>query len=236
MSASGAGAQDADQDPLHARLEAARHSCLVLLGAGEGLFRGREARRHHRPGRGLGRDRHAHDVGRLRRRLRRRQRDHPERGDQARRRAGHGLHDLQPGAVRAADQGHQPDPARSRTWPARSWARRQARPRSSCFRCVAKKQRPRPRQGRDSQHGAEPAGTDAAAGPSRRLGGVHGHELHESGGAEARSRQGLPLDLFRRFRRRSLFQRRDGVAAGSPRTSPRRSRAWCGPSPNRCAR
>ena len=45
-----------DQDPLHARLEAAGHPRLVFLGAGEGLFRRREARRHHRSGRGLGGD------------------------------------------------------------------------------------------------------------------------------------------------------------------------------------
>ena len=184
-----------DQDPLHARLEAAGHPCLVLLGAGEGLLRRREARRHDRPGRRLGRDRHPHHVGRLRRRLRRHQRDHPERGDQAGRSAGHGLHDLQPGAVRAADQGRKPDQD------GQGHGRQEdghagGRGRAQAVSAARQEERPRSRQGRGSQHGAEPAGADAAAGPGRHLGDVHGHQLHEPGRVEARSGQGLPLDLL----------------------------------------
>ena len=65
LSPSGASAQEVDEASLHARLEAPRRACLVFLGAGEGLFRRREARRHHRSGRRLGRDGDAHHVGRL---------------------------------------------------------------------------------------------------------------------------------------------------------------------------
>jgi NitT/TauT family transport system permease protein len=53
------------QNTLHPGLEDPGPPRLVLLGAGQGIFRRREARRHHRPGRGLGRDGDAGHFGRL---------------------------------------------------------------------------------------------------------------------------------------------------------------------------
>ena len=67
---------------------------------------------------------------------------------------------------------------------------------------------------------AESAGADADPGPGRCRRGLHGDELHEPDRAEARSRQGFPLDLLCGFRHRSLFQRHHGVAEarqGTPR-------------------
>ena len=55
----------AGEDQVHARLENPGHPRLVLLGGRQGLLQGRRARRHDRPGRGLGRDGHAHHERRL---------------------------------------------------------------------------------------------------------------------------------------------------------------------------
>ncbi len=57
----------------------------------------------------------------------------------ARRGAGHGLHDLQQGAVRAADQGRKPDPVGQGHGRQEDWARPPARPRSRLFPLLAKK-------------------------------------------------------------------------------------------------
>ena len=103
------GSAIADADPLHARLQASGHSRLVLCRAGEGLFQSRRPRRQDRPGRRLGRDHHAHHVGRLRRGLRRHERHHPDGRQQAGRSAGDGLSDLQPAALRARHQGERAD-------------------------------------------------------------------------------------------------------------------------------
>ena len=99
-----------------------------FLAQEKGYFARRGARRHHRPGRRLGRDRHAHHVRRLRRRLRRHQRDHPAGGDQARRRAGHGLHDLQQARrSRSSDQGRQRRSTAFKDLAGKKLARRPAR-------------------------------------------------------------------------------------------------------------
>ncbi len=97
-------------------------------------------------------------------------------------------------------------------------------------------ERHRLRQHRRPQRRAQPAGADAAAGPGRRDRDLHGDQLHEPGRAQARSGEGLPLDLLRRFRPRSLFQRRHGVAEARQGEARGRQRAWCGRSTRRCTR
>src|ERR1700730_6904425 len=62
------------------------------------------------------------------------------------------------------------------------------------------------------QRRAQSAGADAVAGPGRRDRHFHRDELHEPGRAQARSGEGFPLDQLFRFGRRSLFQRRHGLA------------------------
>ncbi len=157
-----AGRSARDQNQVHTRLEDPGPSCLVLLGQGEGLLQGGKSRCQHRSGRRRSRNGNPHPVRRLRCRFRRHQRDHPERGDKTRRGADHGLHDLQQGAVRTADQGQ---------WtyqiaegPARHQNRRAGRRRGA--QAVASARQEQPDRLCEPQHypgRAEPSGADIAA-------------------------------------------------------------------------
>src|SRR6476620_1074654 len=80
------------------------------------------------------------------------------------------------------------------------------------FAPLAKLNGHRREQGANHEHAAEPAGADAAQRAGRLFGGVHGDELHQPHRHEGRPRQGYPLAILFRLRRRSLLERHHGVA------------------------
>ena len=153
---------------------------------------------------------------------------------QAGRRAGHGLHDLQPGAVRAADQGDKLDQDRSRTSPARSSARRPAAPRSSCCRCSPRRTASTTRKIDVTQRRAEPAGADAAAGPGRRDRDLHRDELHEPGRARSSIRTRISAGSTTPTPASTSIPTASWCRRSSPRRSRRPSKGWCAPSTGRC--
>ena len=132
----------------------------------------------------------AYDAG-----LRRHQRHHPERRDAARDAPVmvYMIYSKAPFALLV--KARQPDQARSRTSPARRSARPAGGASLKLLPLLAKKNGLDPGKIERHQHGAEPAGADADPRPGRRLRDLHRDELHEPGRAQARSRQGLPLDL-----------------------------------------
>ena len=105
----GAAAQERHQDPLHAGLEAPGHPRLVFLGAGQGLFRRRKLDVTIDQGEGSAAtvtrimsgayDAGFGDINAIIQNAATKPGEAPR----------DGLHDLQQGAVRAADQGREPD-------------------------------------------------------------------------------------------------------------------------------
>jgi ABC-type proline/glycine betaine transport system permease subunit len=209
-------AQETD-DQVHARLEDARLRRRVLLCQGQRLLQRRGLNVVIDQGEGSGAtvtrimsgayDAGFGDVNAIIQNASTKPQDAP----------GHGLHDLEPAAVRhrhQEDQRHQ----HHQGFRGPHARRRAGHADHAAAAGVRQQEQAGGREDQDLQHGAEPAGADADQGRHRRRAGVQHHELLQPRAEPPGSRQGLQMVLVRRLRHGPLFQRRDGLeeAAGRP--------------------
>ena len=192
------GRADPHHDQVHAWLEDPGQRRGVLRRARQGLFPARGPERRHRPGRRLGCDGHAHHGRSLRGRLRRHQRDHPERRSQPGPAADHGLPDVEPAALRgrgAQSGGHQDHQG----FRGQDAGRCPGHADHAADAGLRVGQQAGSFQDQVHEHGAQPAGAAADPGPHGRRDGLQHHELLQPDRPRPGSGQGLYVVLSSRI-------------------------------------